>query len=359
VLFIAALVGAYLLVGFLTRDKWAGTGTRDGTRVILTAVTPDGSPPSSDALSRAQKVLSERLSDLGGAKVDVQGDRLIVTAPGLSPDQVRGLTLSGRLYIRPVTDSIAATDMPSTGAPAPSSLPGSPPSAGRPPSPPDPAKDRAKAIEFQKLLRQTPGLERYALDYLAKTHCVNDILAGSDDPQKPLVTCGDGATKNQMVYLLDKSIINGDQIESASSAFDPEGNRWVVDVKFNSAAADTWADYTAAHVGTETAFVVDTQVVSAPTIREAIPGGRTQIMGDFTADSARELADTLKSGALPLSFESSAAEPVRVSGAPSTPLRIGLVGAGVGVLGVVIGLVTYLIRRRHRFRNTYAADVTR
>jgi preprotein translocase subunit SecD len=210
------------------------------------------------------------------------------------------------------------------------------------------------------LLRQSPGLERYALNYLMQTRCENDLLAGSDDPDKPLVTCGEGRAKNQqMIYLLDKSIINGGQIESASASFDEQNDQWVVDVKFNSEAANVWADYTAAHVGVETAFVLDTQVMSAPVIREAIPGGRTQMSGVFTKSDARDLASVLTSGALPLSLESSAAESVSVNAAPSTGWRIGLMAAGIVVLLIGIGLAVYLIRRETRMRNVYAAEVTR
>ena len=82
-------------------------------------------------------------------------------------------------------------------------------------------------------------------------------------------------------------------------------------MEFKSDAANVWADFTAANVGTQTAFVLDSQVVSAPVINEAIPGGRTQITGQFTADSARDLANVLKYGSLPLSFESSEAKPSR------------------------------------------------
>ncbi len=56
--------------------------------------------------------------------------------------------------------------------------------------------------------------------------------------------------------------------------------------EFKPDAANIWADFTAANVGTQTAFTLDSQVVSAPQIQEAIPGGRTQITGQFTADDA-------------------------------------------------------------------------
>ena len=57
-------------------------------------------------------------------------------------------------------------------------------------------------------------------------------------------------------------------------------------MQFKTAAANVWADYTAAHVGKQTAFTLDSQVVSAPRIHEAIPGGRTQISGGDPAFTA-------------------------------------------------------------------------
>ncbi|MDT5095825.1 MAG: preprotein translocase subunit SecD [Mycobacterium sp.] len=359
-LMILVLVVAYLLVGFLTRDKWLGGKSEALTEVTLTANTPDGAPPSSQALTRSQEVISERLRDLGiEGHVNVDGDQLVVGVPGRSADPIRGVALSGRLYIRPVIDSLPVNNAPDSLTPTgvPSAPPGpAPTSPGAPP--PDPANDRAKAIQFQKLLRQTPGLERQAAVYLLQTRCNGaDLLAGNDDPHLPLVTCGEGGTKDQkMIYLLDKSIISGDQIDTASSGFDKQGDRWVVDLTFNSTAANAWADYTASHIGTATGFVIDTQVVSAPVIREAIPGGNTQITGDFTADAARDLASALKSGALPISFSAGPAEPKSVPVNPSTPLRIGLVVAGVVVLAVTIGLVIYLARRRRTVGPTPEQD---
>ena len=114
-----------------------------------------------------------------------------------------------------------------------------------------------------------------------------DILAGNDDPNLPLVTC---STDHKVAYLLAPSIISGDQIQDATSGMNQRGIGYVVDVQFKQAAANTWADFTAAHIGTQTAFTLDSQVVSAPMIQEAIPGGRTQITGGdppFTASTAQ------------------------------------------------------------------------
>ena len=67
-LFLVLLVGVYLLV-FLTGNKQAepklGIDLQGGTRVTLTARTPDGSQPSRESLLQAQEIISSRVDGLG------------------------------------------------------------------------------------------------------------------------------------------------------------------------------------------------------------------------------------------------------------------------------------------------------
>jgi preprotein translocase subunit SecD len=431
-LFLILLIGLYLLV-FLTGDKRAkpklGIDLQGGTRVTLTARTPDGSRPTREALDQAQQIISARVNGLGvsGSEVVIDGDNLVITVPGTDSNEARNLGQTARLYIRPVLDSVpvpqaseeppgAAPGMPPGGVPgmppgaipipgmppaappgaSPAEAPGpipsqappppaSPPTSGQPPAqprpypddppspappspappspappspapplpappsaapapgaplppPPDPRKDLAQSIAFQKQLRQTPALAQVALSLLMEQRCQGpDPLAGNDDPQQPLVTC---STDRTQIYLLDKSIISGDQIASAGAGFDQQHNQWVVDLKFKSDAANVWADYTAAHVGTQTAFVLDSQVVSAPAIREAIPGGNTQVTGAFNAAKARDLANVLKYGSLPLSFESSEAETVSAT-LGLTSLKAGLMAGAIGLAIVLLYSLLY------------------
>jgi len=152
-----------------------------------------------------------------------------------------------------------------------------------------------------------------------------------------LVTC---SQDGKQVYLLDKAIIKGEQIKNADSGLDQQRGEYVVTLQFNDEASRIWADFTAANVGTQTAFVLDSKVVSAPEIQEAIPGGRTQITGRFTADSARELANVLKYGSLPLSFESSEAETVSAT-LGLTSLRAGLIAGAIGLALVLVYSLLY------------------
>ncbi|HWF70800.1 MAG TPA: protein translocase subunit SecD, partial [Mycobacterium sp.] len=115
--FLILLIGVYLLV-FLTGDKRAaaklGIDLQGGTRVTLTARTPDGSRPTRQALSQAQQIISARVNGLGvsGSEVIVDGDNLVITVPGKDSSEARNLGQTARLYIRPVIQAIPAESGP-------------------------------------------------------------------------------------------------------------------------------------------------------------------------------------------------------------------------------------------------------
>ncbi len=399
-LFLALLIGAYLLV-FLTGDKKAepklGIDLQGGTRVTLTARTPDGSRPTREALNQAQTIISDRVNGLGvsGSEVIIDGDNLVITVPGSDSSEARNLGQTARLYIRPVIHAMpagAAQQPPSEepeGAPpvvpgvppgavppAPGAAPGGaqqPPAApaqspapqprpypeqppgqptpapppapatpappGQQPAPPPGEPTLAQRIADEKELRQSTDqqIQILALQFQATRCGEDDVLAGNDDPNLPLVTCSQDGNE---VYLLDKSIISGEQIENASSGLDQQQGQYIVDLQFKSDATKIWADFTAANVGTQTAFVLDSKVVSAPEVREPIPGGRTQISGQFTESSARELANVLKYGSLPLSFTSSEAQTVSAT-LGLTSLRAGLIAGAVGLALVLLYSLLY------------------
>ncbi|MCV7124983.1 protein translocase subunit SecD, partial [Mycobacterium lacus] len=137
--FLLLLVGVYLLV-FLTGNKKAapklGIDLQGGTRVTLTARTPDGSAPSREALAQAQQIISARVNGLGvsGSEVVVDGDNLVITVPGNDGNEARNLGQTARLYIRPVLNSMPAQKAPEEAKPQPPSPAGTPP--GAPPAPP-------------------------------------------------------------------------------------------------------------------------------------------------------------------------------------------------------------------------------
>ncbi len=73
----------------------------------------------------------------------------------------------------------------------------------------------------------------------------------------------------------------------------------MVNFRFNSAGARQFAAATQANVGKPFAIVLDNKVISAPVIRTPILGGAGEISGNFTVQSANDLAILLRAGALP------------------------------------------------------------
>jgi preprotein translocase subunit SecD len=164
-----------------------------------------------------------------------------------------------------------------------------------------------------------------------------DPLIGNDDPKLPLVTCDQ---KGDAKYVLGASFLDGTEVQNPSAQQDPNGAGYIVTLNFTSAGAKTWATFTAANVGKSAAFVLDTKVVSAPNIQEAITGGNTQISGNFSQQDATDLANTLKYGSLPLAFDSSNAETISASLGLAS-LEAGLIAGGIGLALVVIYCLFY------------------
>ena len=160
---------------------------------------------------------------------------------------------------------------------------------------------------------------------------------GLDDPNKPLIACSD---TGDAIYLLDKTLIAGTQIDTATSGQSTQGAGWVVNMSFKSEGYATWSSYTASHTGTLTAMTLDGQVISAPRISGPINTPTTEISGSFTQDSASGLANSLKFGALPLAFDR--AESVNVSAQLGLEyLKAGLIAGGIGLLLVVVYCLLY------------------
>ena len=89
-----------------------------------------------------------------------------------------------------------------------------------------------------------------------------------------------------------------------------------------------FGETTQQNVGRLFAIVLDGKVISAPVIREAILGGSGQISGNFTVQSANELALLLRAGALP---------------APLTVIEERSVGPGLGADSIAAGKVATVV----------------
>lgn len=378
----AALLAVIYALVFFTGDKSPtpklGIDLQGGTRVTLTARTPDGSKPSQDSLQKAQEIIENRVNGLGvsGSEVAIEGDNIVITVPGDDGQQARALATTAKLYIRPVLQAVpkgatipqtppaqvpvpdagqqVPTDAPAPEAPAPEAPPQEPPAedapapqqrvfpAQAPTEPADPTltpqEEAQREIAAAKATRQStdPATQQAAMAALDCTKA--DPLAGNDDPNLPLVTCSQDGTE---VFLLDKSRIDGQEIKNAVANLDQQQSRWVVDLEFKSTGSDAWADLTGEYLYKRVAFTLDSKVVSAPQVQAGPQlGGTTQISGSFTATTSKELANTLKYGSLPLSFQTSEAETVSATLGLSS-LRAGLIAGAIGLAIVLLYCLVY------------------
>jgi preprotein translocase subunit SecD len=170
-----------------------------------------------------------------------------------------------------------------------------------------------------------------------------------DDAKSEVVTCYNGGK-----ILLDKAPVIGNDIDKASPAFDQQSGQWVVSLDFKSEGSTKWAALTkTAFNATSTdpcftaatamygqvdhcavAVVLDKAIVSAPQIQGVLTG-TSQITGQFNATSAKDLADKLKFGAIPVTFDAGPAETVSAT-LGIQQLQAGLLAAAIGMALVAI-----------------------
>jgi preprotein translocase subunit SecD len=332
-LIIAVLYGLIFLTGS-TRTPELGLDLRGGTTVTLTARTANNQPPSQQDLELARQIIEQRVNGLGvaGAKVVTEGSKnIVISVPGDNGEQAKQLGATAQLRFRPVVQAADGTAKstgaaPTPGAAKPSAAPTSPaaPSASGGTTAPDP--NAPKVTQAQ------------AAAQFATLTCVKGQTSSAvDRPGDYIADCStDGTTK----YLLGPAVIEGTQITSASAGTLSTTGEWIVNVNFNSKGAATWATYTAANVGNQVAVTLDGRVVSAPRINGAIPGGSTQISGSFTQVSATELANQLKYGALPLSFQQATAQSISTE-LGAEQLKAGLIAGAIGIALVFVYALLY------------------
>ncbi|MFQ6777934.1 MAG: protein translocase subunit SecD [Alphaproteobacteria bacterium] len=143
----------------------------------------------------------------------------------------------------------------------------------------------------------------------------------------------------QMVPVYSRVEVSGESLKDSQADFD-QNSMPVVTTVFDATGARKFARLTTEHVNERFAIVLDGKVLSAPTIREPIPGGRGQISGGFTLQQAKDLAVLLRSGALPAPLQVIEERTVG-AGLGADTIAAGKVGSAVGVLFILIFMVLF------------------
>src|SRR5579863_3353313 len=160
------------------------------------------------------------------------------------------------------------------------------------------------------------------------------IVPGKSDSQT-------GAEAQQVYYILDRApIVSGTDFRGASPAPSTQNpGQYEVQFHLSSAAAARFGPFTEANIGHRMAIVLDHKVYSAPTIQGRIDD-TGEITGNFSQDSAQDLALVLRAGALPASIKYLEERTVGPSlGADS--IREGVRASIGSLIAVMIFLVIY------------------
>lgn len=163
---------------------------------------------------------------------------------------------------------------------------------------------------------------KLAFRFVDEETSVEDAKAGRLPPGSELLPYEEriGGGKAEIV-VRRRVMVSGENLVDARASFDEHG-RPAVNFKFDSVGARRFGEATRDNVGKLFAIVLDNRVISAPRIQTAILGGSGIITGNFTTQSAQDLALLLRAGALP---------------APMKVLEERTVGADLGADSIAAG----------------------
>ena len=367
-----------------------GLDLRGGTSVIL---TPDPDKTEGDVdeqrLEKAVDIISQRVNGTGVAEAEVvrEGENILVALPSVGRDEA--LDLVGRtaqLTFRPLLSnapgdpdtpvptaepSVVATIAPQSGSPAASPAPRGPSAVVTiGPKPSATATQNGRAVTGALLPQAspsaapTPGATASArptgspapaptvsasvggaADVVALQERFNELdctdeeqlaeVAEQDDPKKSIIACmRDGSAK----FILGPAEVSGTALKDATATIDPNTGAALISFELTKDGTKLFGEVTTKYTGQELAIVLDGVVQSAPRIEQPITNGEGQITGEFTDEDARDLANVLKFGALPIAFEQSQTQTI------SPTLGDESLDAGIlaGILGISI-VVVYLL----------------
>lgn len=210
-----------------------------GVQALLEADLPEGTPIDPEAMRTARTIVENRVNGLGVTEAVVQqaGDnRIVVELPGET----------------------------------------------------DPEKALAT-------LKQTGLLEFVDMSDLTVEQAFALVGTQVETDFAPSESPPDSETPAQIF----PTVMTGTALNNVSVTTSPTGD-YQVAFELKSQDAQTFADYTSRNIGTVLAIVLDKEVISVPTINDAITDGQGVISGNFTLESANSLAVQLRYGSLPI-----------------------------------------------------------
>ena len=320
-----------------------------GTQIILAPVVQAGTKVTQEQLNQAVAIIRQRVdaSGVSEAQINTQGNNnIVVSIPG-NPDEntLKLIRSSAKLEFRPVLEtsqSTSASVSTSTATPTPAATSGA--TLNSTPKATATAKATAAPSASATATPAVPGVDAATQKFYDSLDCSKPFRSAGqiDDPKLPLATCD---TSGYSKFVLGPVEVEGTDIADANAgtvttSTGASTNTWAVNLNFTPAGTQKFADVTGrlfpkTAPQNQFAITLDGYVITAPTLQAVITGGNAQITGNFDKNSSKSLADQLKYGALPISFEVQSQENISAT-LGSEQLAMGLLAGGIGLLLVII-----------------------
>ena len=359
-----------LLLGGVVWAFWPGTDSsvrlgldlQGGTQVILVPQpVVEGTEITEEQLAQTVEIIRARVDGLGVAEAEVttQGSgnsaAIVVSVPGLGQDRVVELVQrTALLNFRPVWNVLSPFSIDPADADAAEvraegdAAEGDAAEGDAAESADESASDGgAQSAEIVQAPDYSPEFQTEvdALD------CIDPLNLAGGTPDNPTEWLGACDQSGAQKYVMEPAFIEGVSVTDANAQLTQQGIGWVVTLEFDSEGAGALAEASTelsalpecgsgATPCNAFAIVLDGVVVSAPRFNEPILGGQAQIEGDFNAEEARDLANVLKYGALPVTLDV-----VDITSVSATvggdQLRAGIIAGLIGLALVSIYLLLY------------------
>ncbi|MEJ5313369.1 MULTISPECIES: protein translocase subunit SecD [Anaerolinea] len=235
-------------------DLVLGLDLQGGVQVLLEADLPANTPIDPQALEDARTILENRTNALGVSEnlFQVAGERRIVAEfPGLSdPEKVLAV--------------IKETGL----------------------------------LEFVDLQDNPENLKEgdVILTDFGQT-------SASSQPADTTTAPGTEAEAQPASTTVYHTIMTGKDLKSVVVSRNPTTGEVVIDFTLSDEGAKIFDEYTSNNIGKILAIVLDKKIISAPRVQGRIPSGQGQITGNFTIETANNLAIQMRYGALPIPFK--------------------------------------------------------
>ncbi|AGK97192.1 protein translocase subunit SecD [Clostridium pasteurianum] len=141
----------------------------------------------------------------------------------------------------------------------------------------------------------------------------------------------------------NSTILTGSDVKSASVGTDPQTNKPLINLQLSDSGTKKFADATQKYLGQAISIYMDDQQITSPTVDTVISDGKAQISGNYTIDTAKQQADIISAGALPVTLKAVQVQTVSATlGSTALPMsvRAGLVG-----IAIVLSLMFIWFRR--------------